>query len=78
MIQLKANDPRDVKQYISRSNKYFKNNNCLQKIKELHSILVDKFTIKQQQAYDKLLCVITVTRQKVKNNLKHAYRRKVE
>ena len=40
--------------------------NCLHKMKELHSIPIDKFTIRWQQALDKLLRFITVIRQKSK------------
>ena len=74
MIQLKASDPRDVKKHISRSNKQLKKNNCLQTMKDLHSIPIDQFTSTQQQAYDKVLRFITDTRQKVKNTLRHFYR----
>ena len=47
-------------------------------MKELHSIPIDKFTITQQQLYNKLLRFITVTRQNVKKNLRHVYRGKIE
>ena len=47
-------------------------------MKDLHSILINKFTFTQQQVYDKLLRFITVTRQKVKNNLRHVYRGEIE
>ena len=57
----KASDPRDRQKYISRSNKHLKKHNCLQKMKKLHSIPIDKFTIPQQQENEKLLRYITVT-----------------
>ena len=76
VIQLKVSDSRDIKK-ISLVQISIKNN-CVQKMKDLHSILINKFTFTQQQVYDKLLRFITVTRQKVKNNLRHVYRGEIE
>ena len=47
-------------------------------MKELHSIPIDKLTIPQHQAYDKILRFITVIRQTVKNDLRHVYRGEIE
>ena len=47
-------------------------------MKDLHSIPIYKFTITQQQVYDKLLRFITIIRQKVKNNLRHVYMGEIE
>ena len=47
-------------------------------MKDLHSIPIDKFTITQQQVYDKLLRFITIIRQKVKNILRHVYKGEIE
>ena len=43
-------------------------------MKDLQSIPIDQFMSTQQQAYDKLLCFNTETKQKVKNNLRHVLR----
>ena len=55
VTKLKVSDQRDVKRYISRSKKYLKQNNCLQKMKELYSIPIEKFMTTKQKEYDRLL-----------------------
>ena len=47
-------------------------------MKDLQPIPIDQFTSTKQQVYDKLLRFITNTRQKVKTNLRHMYRGKIE
>ena len=47
-------------------------------MKDLQSIPIDQFTPTQQQAYENLLCFITDTRQKVKNNIRYVYRGEIE
>ena len=51
---------------------------CLDQMKELQAIPTDYFTPLHEQQYNKLLKCITVTRQHIKNKLRHVFRGEVE
>ena len=44
-------------------------------MKVLHTIPKENFTKGYQQEYDRFLKIITITRQTMKHNLRHVYRR---
>ena len=66
---LRTNDPRHVRKYIHRTKKLALKHKCLQNMKTLHAIPREQFTTVHQQEYEKLLQLITMTK-----NLRYVYR----